>query len=672
MAEFPEISKEQWAMELTPAKHQKGFYVCPFCGSGTGPKGTAAFSFRDHQHGHCFACDFDGDRYDAELKFMGIEPSHATKEEKAEAARRVKARYDFSPSTGSQRPAAPAADPAPVAPSADFSSLLRDCDELLPGSEAEQYLYDRGFTLETITRFSLGYDPSHYFPGRGTFPAVIGAYDKKGRYVFWRAISEKYYDKPKTAEAGEEPVFNVEALYAGGPVFVVESQFCAMSIEQEGGHAVAIGGGGIEKLIKQIKQKPAAGILLLCLDNDEPGRAQSKKLAEKLTEMGVNFLPYNVAGRYKDPNEALQASPDLLRGFITGGHELAELRDQELKEQAIKEEAERQARTGPGMIDSFLQDVQTRMYEPLPTGIRDIDAALDGGFMRQQLVCLGAAPGAGKTALAQWIFEGMAARGIGCIFLNLEMSRNQIIARSLARCAARKGLPISSVKLLRGYNWTDEQRRVITEAAEEYKRTVAPQMIYNPEGLSANLDDILSYLEVETLKKEAAGKEAPCVVLDYLQIIRGNEREDSTELIKRAVRELKDFAIRHNTVVFLIIAHNRQSNASGTITMESGRDTSAIEYSGDTQIGLTFTRCLKGWVDEHGIKHDKSKNPDELSEKERQEITLKIVKSRFGGVGRAVNLRFNGETMTYTQLYNDFTVVKEETPFDDEEWKPIP
>ena len=54
-----------------------------------------------------------------------------------------------------------------------------------------------------------------------------------------------------------------------------------------------------------------------------------------------------------------------------------------------------------------------------------------------------------------------------------------------------------------------------------------------------------------------------------------------------------------------------------------------------------------------------------LPKEERKEITLKIVKSRFGGVGRRVDLRFDGETMTYTQLYKDFEPVDMETPFDD-------
>lgn len=655
MADNLQFIREHLKDELIPDRNQRGKYLCPLCGSGTGAHKTAAFSI-DHDgiHGKCFACGFYGDVFDLEAAKTGLPLAEATKA--------VVARYDFSSPIGSSKPAAapaqaPAA-PVPPPPVADYSAKLKDGAERLAGSEAERYLADRGINEDSILRFSLGYDPSHYFPGRGTFPAVIGAYGSNKGYVFWRAIHDKHYDKPPKAEAGEEPIFNVEALYAGGPVFVVESQFCAISIEQEGGHAVAIGGCGIEKLIKQLAEKPAAGPLILSLDNDDPGQLQQKKLAEKLAAAGINHLEFNVAGPFKDPNEVLQSDPSALRNLISTGCEVAGIYLDELEK-----------RTGSEMIESFLSEVQSRIYEPLPTGIVDIDAALDGGFMRQQLVCLGAAPGAGKTALAQWIFEGMAAKGIGCVFLNLEMSRNQVLARSLARCAARNGHKISSVKILRGYDWTDEQRAAIMEAADEYKRTVAPHMIYNPDNVTSDLDSILAYLEQEALKAEANGRPAPCIVLDYLQIITGREREDGTELIKRAVSDLKRFAVRHNTVVFLIIAHNRESNRSGSITMESGRDTSAIEYSGDTQIGLTFTRCIKGWKDEKGIKHEKGKSPDDLTQEERKEITLKIVKSRFGGVGRRVDLRFDGETMTYTQLCKDFQPVDVETPFDNTGWE---
>jgi len=94
--------------------------------------------------------------------------------------------------------------------------------------------------------------------------------------------------------------------------------------------------------------------------------------------------------------------------------------------------------------------------------------------------------------------------------------------------------------------------------------------------------------------------------------------------------------------VFIIIAHNRESNKSGTVTMDAGRDTSALEYSADLQLALSFTLCK----DEDGKK---AKSPNQLTDDEKRFVTLTVTKGRFGGGGKTVDLYFNGETMTYTQ-----------------------
>jgi replicative DNA helicase len=304
----------------------------------------------------------------------------------------------------------------------------------------------------------------------------------------------------------------------------------------------------------------------------------------------------------------------------------------------------RKERTGSGMIDSFLEAIQTRKYEPLPTGIADIDKAIGGGFIRQQLILLGAAPGAGKTAMAQWIFEGMAKRGISSVYLNLEMSRDQILARSFSRITAQHGARIKAVDILQGYKWTEEQRNAIMSAAEEYKRDIAPFMVYNPEGVSPTLEAVLAYIEKEARAAEQAERAAPCVVIDYLQIIGSEDkREEPASIIKRAMSSLKDYAIKHNTIVFVIMANNRESNRSGDVTMESGRDTSAIEYGADLQLGLALTACLKR-------NGQKAKAKDELTQEERKRVTLKVTKARFANPNAEVDLIFDGETMTYTQV----------------------
>ena len=339
-------------------------------------------------------------------------------------------------------------------------------------------------------------------------------------------------------------------------------------------------------------------------------------------------------------------------------------------------EAELRKRTGEGMLEAFLlsvTDTEARTFEPIPTGINDIDRALEGGFIRGTLVTLGAPPAMGKTALSQWIFENIATGkdgkpGHDVLYINLEMSREQLLARSLSRIAWKyEKKDFSALEVLRGYAWTDEQREAITQAAARYKADIAPHFIYNPDGVTNNIDSILTAMEAETARLKAQGKPAPLVCLDYLQLVDSGER-DAIEGMKGVIFKLKDFAKRENTVVFVIIANNRASNKTGTVDMESGRDTSAIEYSGDFMLGLAYTAIEDRRKYECG--EDKNGNPryaeydletlrrlkKEAYEAGKEipavctEVSLKVLKSRFTEAERRANLIFDGKHSTFNQI----------------------
>jgi hypothetical protein len=81
--------------------------------------------------------------------------------------------------------------------------------------------------------------------------------------------------------------------------------------------------------------------------------------------------------------------------------------------------------------------------------------------------------------------------------------------------------------------------------------------------------------------------------------------------------------------------------------MESGRDTSNLEYGADLLLGLDFTKCLYR-------NGQKGKSKDELTPEEKQLKTLKVHKSRFSADGAQVDLRFDGATMSFHQLVTDF------------------
>jgi len=342
--------------------------------------------------------------------------------------------------------------------------------------------------------------------------------------------------------------------------------------------------------------------------------------------------------------------------------------------QKTPQEAPQPRKTALQLFDEFMGKVQTEAYKPLQTGMPAFDRLLGGGIVRQALVILTAAPGTGKTALTSQIFEAMAKEGTDVVFLNLEMSREQLLARSVSRIAYRKEKKISAGEVLQGYVWkyNEARRNIILQAADEYRRTIAERMHYNPEGTGTTLDSIMKTLEDAAAEANAAGKPAPVCVLDYLHLITTDKREDQGEILKKAVAELKAWAIRNNTFVFAISASNRISNSSGTQSLESGRDTSAIEYSADIQLSLNYTALTEGRTKPNSTEKYKANNPDDMAELQagnadgNREMTVQVLKSRMNAPGRKLHLLFNPAASVFYEIDNSAP------PVNSGEWQTLP
>ncbi len=294
------------------------------------------------------------------------------------------------------------------------------------------------------------------------------------------------------------------------------------------------------------------------------------------------------------------------------------------------------------LFDDFIGRVQTEEYKPLETGMQAFDRLLGGGITRQSLVVLSAAPGTGKTTLAQQIFETMARNGNDVLFLNLEMSREYLLARSLSRTLHGAGYKMSAADVLRGYRWSEDQRAHVLEAAERYRAEIAPHMEYNPHGNTTDIQAIQDTLNTCGMKAINEGKPAPVVVLDYLHLVTG-ERMDAQEIIKKAVSTLKDYAIRYGTFVFAIGANNRTSNKSGVISQDSGRDSSAIEYTADYQLSLNYAALSDHEVKEDGNPY-RADNPDDMDKLQMQdvrEMVVQVLKNRMNKPGGKLYMNFD-------------------------------
>ena len=408
-------------------------------------------------------------------------------------------------------------------------------------------------------------------------------------------------------------------------------------------------------------------------DGSNPGKAAQAQLCAALKAAGL-IAEFCEPGIFCGEKTAKAACKEHFAAF--SNNIAAKAADIEKRQAA----ADLYQRTGAGMLETFMKEVQTQHYEPIKTGITNIDEALQGGFMSKTLVTLGAAPGMGKTAIAQYILENMAENGRDVLYINLEMDRSQLIARSLARTAYRyqanenHKTDVTALDIMRGYSWNAAQRQTIEYAAKMYGEHIAPHFIYNPEGVNNNMSTILKACEDEVNRITASGEQPPIICIDYLQLItydipkaNGKAPED-TEGIKQAIADLKNFAKDHNTIVLLIIAHNRAANKEGRVTMESGRDTSVIEYTGDLMLGLNYTAIedhetyISG-TDRNGNSKSAAVDIDyiqyKIDEADRNgeprpdianRLCLKILKSRFTESGRKARFIFDGRHSTFIQV----------------------
>jgi hypothetical protein len=181
-------------------------------------------------------------------------------------------------------------------------------------------------------------------------------------------------------------------------------------------------------------------------------------------------------------------------------------------------------------------------------------------------------------------------------------------------------------------------------------------MKYNPAELDANINHIRDYLEAQGAAAASEGREAPAVVLDYLHLVRTTEKIDPAELIKQTMEVVKRYAIKYNTFCIVISASNRESNKRGRITLDSGRDSSNIEYGCDAQISLNF------WdFDQSNLSKLNPGDPEDLAKLQREpyrRMILRVLKARFYEPGRCSRVYFHAAT---SQFYgeDEFIPVKE-------------
>jgi len=172
----------------------------------------------------------------------------------------------------------------------DESILDRLHDQLLLSDIAKSYLDGRKITMDSIKKFSLGYSEKQ---GMVTIPVESPDGMKIG--FVGRSIEGKEFKNTPGLPKGKV-LFNLHRVKSSSIVYVVESSFDAIRLDQVGFPAVATLGANVSISQIRLLEKYFNNVVLIA-DNDEAGGIMKDKLIEKLGSL-VSVI--TLEKQYKD------------------------------------------------------------------------------------------------------------------------------------------------------------------------------------------------------------------------------------------------------------------------------------------------------------------------------------------------------------------------------------
>lgn len=494
------------------------------------------------------------------------------------------------------------------------------------------YAKERGLTDLTLNRFKIGFVEqwSHPLWGQKAYvtPRMIIPITKHS--YFSRDIRTEvpeYQKKYIKQKVGGQNIFNSAALFteSSSPIFVTEGEIDALSVMEVGGESIALGGIHTNQLLHLLKENNIKKHLILLFDNDEAGMKSQLKLADDLKKLGIPFsTPTILLGNAKDANEMLVRNRSIFQNLIESAIVNTTNKSKTQYDFAVSNH-----------LKNFIAGIADSVNTPvISTGLTKLDETLDGGLY-EGLYVVGAISSLGKTTFVTQIADNIAESGKDVLIVSLEMSRNEIMSKSISRNTIKYTLDIKenakNAKTVRGItdvkryeHYSEKEKGIIEAAINNYDRIADHVYIMEGRG-DVGVMEIRKAVEEHKLYTN----QFPVLIIDYLQILSPSNVFDSDKRnIDKSVMELKRISRDFKIPVLVISSFNRD-NYNNKVSMQSFKESGAIEYSSDVLIGLQ----LKG-AGENGFDVDAAKS------KFPREVELVILKNRNGETGKKINLQF--------------------------------
>jgi replicative DNA helicase len=256
----------------------------------------------------------------------------------------------------------------------------------------------------------------------------------------------------------------------------------------------------------------------------------------------------------------------------------------------------------------------------VPSGFTDLDAKT-GGFQKSDLIIIAARPGIGKTSLTLNIAQHASIQHkIPVAIFSLEMSEQQLVTRLLCSEAA-----VDSYRLRSGLLKDSEWPRIAQAMG-----ALSEAQIF--------IDDSPSISAIELRTKARRLKSANnlgLIIVDYLQLMHGQNQENRVQEISDISRSLKSLAreLQIPVIACSQLSREPEKRTDHRPQLADLRESGALEQDADLVLFIYRERMYN----------------DNLADDKRNIAEILIGKHRNGPVGK-VELLFVDEQTKFVNL----------------------
>lgn len=284
---------------------------------------------------------------------------------------------------------------------------------------------------------------------------------------------------------------------------------------------------------------------------------------------------------------------------------------------------------------NYIEDKNKGVFHK--TNFYSLDNVIEG-ITNNKYYVLGARPGGGKTTLATNIAYSISSQleeNEYILFLSLEMQAFEIWIKIISMISKVEHIDISKKQL------TEAKLNKISGAIQTLRNSKI--VVMNSE--TQNYEDILKQIEI--VKKQQKGKVLKGIFIDYLQLLKGDNKLIAYERLGEISKALRLKTINDNIFVFALVQLNRESaGARSSIPQLSQiKESGSIEQDADV-VMLLYEK----------------QNKETSARYSTKDINVKIAKNRLGELA-TITLQFNGAICQFTDnnipyppnLYNHYS-----------------